>query len=240
MHDLIAQGKVLYWGTSEWSAQQIQEAYGLARQYGLTPPTMEQPQYNMLARDRVEREYHRLYAEIGLGTTIWSPLASGILTGKYKDGIPEGSRMSLPDYQWLRERIESPEARPTCARRPSFEGLARRLGVPLARLAIAWCLKNPNVSTVILGASKRRTATPEPREPGAWSRNSTGEVMEEIEGMLGNRPRAAAAVVTFRPGPAAPSRTRSARSVRRSCDARCPCRSCAPHLATAGSPAEST
>jgi voltage-dependent potassium channel beta subunit len=187
MHDLIAQGKVLYWGTSEWSAQQIQEAYGLARQYGLTPPTMEQPQYNMLERDRVEREYHRLYAETGLGTTIWSPLASGILTGKYANGIPEGSRMSLPDYQWLRERIESPEGKANVRKAAELEGLARRLGVSLARLAIAWCLKNPNVSTVILGASKVDQLR-ENLESLDVVAQLTGEVMEEIEGVLGNRP----------------------------------------------------
>ena len=137
MHDLIQQGKVLYWGTSEWSAQQIQEAYGLARQYGLTPPTMEQPQYNMLCRERVEREYHRLYSEIGLGTTIWSPLASGVLTGKYTDGIPDDSRMALPDYQWLRERIESPEGQADVRKAAKIVGLAKELGMPPSQLAIA-------------------------------------------------------------------------------------------------------
>jgi len=187
MHDLIRQGRVLYWGTSEWSAQQIQQAHGIARQYGLTPPTMEQPQYNMFARERVEHEYHRLYAEIGLGTTIWSPLASGVLTGKYKDGIPAGSRMSLPDYQWLRERIESPEGRDNVRKAAELEGLAKRIGVPLSQLAIAWCLKNPNVSTVILGAS-----SPEQLRQNLDSLDKvellTKEVMEEIESVLGNRP----------------------------------------------------
>jgi len=187
MHDLIRQGRVLYWGTSEWSAQQIQQAHGIARQYGLTPPTMEQPQYNMFARERVEREYHRLYSEIGLGTTIWSPLASGVLTGKYRDGIPDGSRMSLPDYQWLRERIESAEGRDNVRKAAELEGLAKRLGFPLSQLAIAWCLKNTNVSTVILGAS-----SPEQLRQNLDSLDKvellTNEVIDEIEGLLGNRP----------------------------------------------------
>jgi len=114
---------------------------------------MEQPQYNMLVRDKVEREFRPLYEEIGLGTTIWSPLASGVLTGKYRDGVPEDSRMALPDYQWLRERIESEEGRADIRKAAELEGIARGLGMPLAQLAIAWCLKNPHVSTVILGAS---------------------------------------------------------------------------------------
>jgi voltage-dependent potassium channel beta subunit len=187
MHDLVQQGKVLYWGTSEWSAQQIQEAHGLARQYGLTPPTMEQPQYNMLERDRVEREYHRLYSEIGLGTTIWSPLASGVLTGKYRDGVPEGSRMSLPDYQWLRDRIDSPEGRTHVRKASELEGVADRLGVSLARLAIAWCLRNPNVSTVILGASSPAQLRENLQSLDVVPR-LTDDVMEEIEAVLQNRP----------------------------------------------------
>jgi len=187
MHDLVAQGKVLYWGTSEWSAQQIQEAHGLARQHGLTPPTMEQPQYNMFVRERFERDYHRLYSEIGLGTTIWSPLALGVLTGKYKDGIPEGSRMSLPDYQWLRDRIESPEGRANVRKAVELEGIAERLGVPLAQLAIAWCLKNPNVSTVILGAS-RASQLEENLAALEVLPNITNEVLERVEVVVGNKP----------------------------------------------------
>jgi voltage-dependent potassium channel beta subunit len=187
MHDLVAQGKVLYWGTSEWSAQQIQQAHGIARELGLTPPTMEQPQYNMLVRDRVERELRPLYEGIGLGTTIWSPLASGVLTGKYRDGVPEGSRMTLPDYQWLRERIENEEGRANIRKAAELEGIARELGMPMAQLAIAWCLKNPHVSTVILGASStsqlgENLASLERVE------HLTGEVMERIEGVLRNRP----------------------------------------------------
>jgi voltage-dependent potassium channel beta subunit len=187
MHDLVAQGKVLYWGTSEWNAQQIQEAYGLARQHGLTPPTMEQPQYNMFVRERFERDYLPLYSGIGLGTTIWSPLALGVLTGKYRDGIPEGSRMSLPDYQWLRDRIESPEGRANLRKAAELEDIAERLGVPLAQLAIAWCLKNPNVSTVILGASNSEQLRENLKSLGAVAL-LTSDVMEEIEGVLQNRP----------------------------------------------------
>ncbi len=187
MHDLIAQGKVLYWGTSEWSAQQIQEAHGVARQYGLTPPTMEQPQYNMLERDRVEREYHRLYSEIGLGTTIWSPLASGVLTGKYRDGIPEGSRMSLPDYQWLRERLESEQGQADIRKAARLEPMAKELGVPLPQLALAWCVKNPNVSTAILGTSNVRQLKQNLTALDLLPR-LTDEVMQEIEKVLDNRP----------------------------------------------------
>ncbi len=187
MHDLVAQGKVLYWGTSEWSAQQIQEAYGLARQHGLTPPTMEQPQYNMLHRDKVEREFLPLYANLGLGTTTWSPLASGVLTGKYRDGIPEDSRMAVPEYGWLREEFESEEGRAQVRKAADLEGVAKELGISQAQLAVAWCLKNPHVSTVILGASK----------PGQLSENLaaleklpllTDEVMKKIEKVLDNRP----------------------------------------------------
>lgn len=153
MDALVQQGKVLYWGTSEWSAQQIQEAWGAARQFGLTPPTMEQPQYNMLHRDRFEREYHRLYSELGLGTTIWSPLASGILTGKYNDGIPAGSRMTLKDYGWLRDRLDTEEGKANLARARKLTTIANEASMSLAQMAIAWCLTNANVSTVLLGAS---------------------------------------------------------------------------------------
>ena len=154
MHYLVAQGKVLYWGTSEWSADQIAEACGVARALGLTPPTMEQPQYNLFHRERVEKEYAPLYVEHGLGTTIWSPLASGVLTGKYAAGVPAGSRMSLPDYAWLRARLESDEGRANVRKAQALQGIASDLGGSLAQLAIAWCLLNPHVSTVILGASK--------------------------------------------------------------------------------------
>jgi len=188
MHDLIRQGKVLYWGTSEWSAQQIQEAYGLARQYGLTPPTMEQPEYNMLHRDRVEREYHRLYGEIGLGTTIWSPLASGVLTGKYSSGVPADSRMAVPQYDWLKERvIDSTEGQAAIRKADRIVGLAAEIGLTPAQLAIAWCLKNPNVSTVILGASRKEQLV---ENLASLDRLDllTADVLDRIEEVLDNRP----------------------------------------------------
>lgn len=156
MTELIQRGDVLYWGTSEWSAQEIQEAYSVARQYDLIPPTMEQPQYNLLWRYRVEVEYAGLYNPdgVGLGTTIWSPLASGLLTGKYNDGIPADSRMNLPGYEWLKERLESDEGRSSLHKVKALAGIAADLGTTLPKLAIAWCLKNPRVSTVITGASR--------------------------------------------------------------------------------------
>ena len=188
MHDLVQQGKVLYWGTSEWSAQQIQEAHGIARQHGLTPPTMEQPEYSMLHRDRVEREYDRLYREVGLGTTIWSPLASGVLTGKYSKGVPDDSRMTLPQYDWLKERvIDSTEGQSAIRTADEVAGVARELGITPAQLAIAWCLKNPDVSTVILGASRKEQLI-ENLEALDKVPLLTAEVMETIEGVLKHRP----------------------------------------------------
>ena len=154
MHGLIQQGKVLYWGTSEWSAQEIMEAHAIARQYNLTPPTMEQPQYSLLSRARVEQEYARLYTQIGLGTTIWSPLASGVLTGKYNNGIPKDSRLNLPGYEWLRKRLEGEAGVKTIAKVKRIAVVSDQLGLSLPKLALAWCLKNPHVSTVILGASR--------------------------------------------------------------------------------------
>ena len=187
MHDLVAQGKVLYWGTSEWSAQEIQQARGIALQHGLTPPTMEQPEYHMLHRHRVESEYGPLYEEFGLGTTIWSPLASGILTGKYKDGIPEGSRLSLPDYEWLKDRIMSEGGQQRIAKAEEVGAVANDLGVSRAQLAIAWCLLNPNVSTVILGASRVEQVHENLGALDVLPR-LTPDVVERIEGILGNKP----------------------------------------------------
>jgi voltage-dependent potassium channel beta subunit len=154
MHTLIEQGKVLYWGTSEWSAQQITEAYGIARELRLHPPSMEQPQYNLFHRKKVEEEFAPLYDLVGLGTTIWSPLASGLLTGKYSQGIPADARASIKGMEWLRSNFESPEAQRKIAAAQSLGAIANDLGVTLPCLAIAWCLKNPRVSTAILGASR--------------------------------------------------------------------------------------
>jgi len=151
MHDMIAAGKALYWGTSEWSAAEIMAAWQIADRHHLHKPVMEQPQYNLFHRDRVEKEYARLYADIGLGTTIWSPLASGLLTGKYNDGIPPGTRGTLKGYEWLAERLTD-QARIAAVKR--LAPIAADLGCTLAQMSLAWCLKNPQVSTVITGASR--------------------------------------------------------------------------------------
>lgn len=154
MHNLIVQGKILYWGTSEWNAQQITEAHGIAQEYRLTPPTMEQPEYNLFQREKVEKDYLPLYEKFGLGTTIWSPLASGILTGKYSKGIPKNSRLNLENYQWLKEQFDNPEGRSKIEKADKLKNLAKDLGIPVHHLALLWITKNKNVSTIILGASK--------------------------------------------------------------------------------------
>jgi aryl-alcohol dehydrogenase-like predicted oxidoreductase len=148
---------------------------------------MEQPEYNMLHRDRVEREYLPLYEGIGLGTTIWSPLASGILTGKYADGVPDGSRMALPEYDWLRERMETPEGRAKIEKAGKLAALARELGLSPAQLAIAWCLANPHVSSVILGASSVEQLRHN-LESVEKLELLTDEFHERLEAVLGNRP----------------------------------------------------
>jgi voltage-dependent potassium channel beta subunit len=184
---LINQGKAFYWGTSEWSAQQIMEAYSIARREGLIPPLMEQPQYNMFHRDRVEVEYHRLYSEIGLGTTIWSPLASGMLTGKYNDGVPKDSRANLEGYEWLRERLTGKEAQQQIEKVIQLEKVADDLGCTTAQLALAWCLLNPNVSTVITGASKV-SQLEENLKALEIVEQLSPDVVEKIEGILDNKP----------------------------------------------------
>ena len=151
MHDMVSSGLALYWGTSEWPAHAIADAYEIAERYHLRKPVMEQPQYNLLARERVEEEYAPLYEKYGMGTTVWSPLASGALTGKYLDGVPEDSRATLPGYEWLREIIVSEDGKETVRR---VVDVAKELGCSAAQLAIAWCAKNPHVSTVITGASR--------------------------------------------------------------------------------------
>ena len=187
MSDLIHQGKVLYWGTSEWSAESIVEAYNIARQYGLVPPTMEQPQYNMFERAKVESEFAPLYGDIGLGTTIWSPLASGLLTGKYNEGDPGDTRISLENYGWLKEQFTNEEAARRLEIVRQLGHIAKGLGTNLPRLALAWCLKNPNVSTVITGASRVEQVR-DNMEAIEVVPKLTGEVMEKIDGLLGNRP----------------------------------------------------
>ena len=155
MHNLVTQGKVLYWGTSEWSADEIARAFEFASENHLTPPTMEQPQYNLLDRERLEQEYAPIFDKYRIGTTTWSPLASGALTGKYLQGIPAESRAALPGYEWLRERmIESERGQSRLQRVAKLVPIADELGTSLSKLAIAWCLLNDNVSSVILGASR--------------------------------------------------------------------------------------
>lgn len=151
MNTLLQQGKILYWGTSEWSASEIMEAIRVAKQYNLIGPTMEQPQYNLLERNKMENEYLLLFKEYGLGTTIWSPLASGLLSGKYTSGVTKDTRLELKGMEWLKDSVLNEEK---LKKAEKLQGLADQLNIPLAKLSLAWCLKNPNVSTVILGASK--------------------------------------------------------------------------------------
>ena len=156
MSDMVSAGQALYWGTSEWSADEIRAAWDIAERHHLHKPVMEQPQYNLLWRQRVEKEYARLYEDIGLGLTTWSPLASGLLTGKYVDGVPDGSRASLPGYEWLRSLLTDP------ARNEAVQNLAAvaaDLDCTLAQLAVAWCARNPHVSSVITGASRPEQVT---------------------------------------------------------------------------------
>jgi len=151
MSDMVSAGKALYWGTSEWSADEIRAAWEVAERHHLHKPVVEQPQYNLLEREKVEREYARLYEDIGIGLTVWSPLASGLLTGKYLDGVPAQSRASLPGYEWLRGQLTNPRGNEKVR---ALKAISDELGCTLAQLSLAWCTKNPNVSTVITGASR--------------------------------------------------------------------------------------
>ena len=184
---VINQGKAFYWGTSEWSADQIMQAYAVARREHLIPPQMEQPQYHMFHRERVESEYARLYDEIGLGTTIWSPLASGLLTGKYNQGMPDGTRASLEGYAWLRKRFTDETAVQRIAKVGKMMDIADELGVSMAQLALAWTLKNPNISTTITGASKPEQIVENMKAIDVLPQLSD-EVMEKIETILDNKP----------------------------------------------------
>ena len=184
MSDMIERGQALYWGTSEWTADEIRAAYDIADRHHLHKPVMEQPEYNILHRERVEKEYKRLYEDIGLGTTIWSPLASGLLTGKYLNGVPEGSRATLPGYEWLRKMLTNEASNKKVA---ELKKIADDLDVSLAQFSLAWCAKNPNVSTVITGASSadqvRENMTALDVLPLL-----TDEVMERVDliGLMGN------------------------------------------------------
>ncbi len=185
MHNLITQGKILYWGTSEWSAQEYMEAHMVAKQYNLIGPTMEQPQYNMLHRDKFEVEFDQLYKTVGMGTTIWSPLASGVLTGKYNsDNIPTDTRMGIEGLEWLKEKTVTGQ---NLNRIDVLQNLAAELGISMPILAIAWCLKNKNVSTVMLGASKV-SQLEETLKAGEAVHLLTAEVMQQIDEALGNVP----------------------------------------------------
>lgn len=184
MHNLIQQGKVLYWGTSEWSAQEIMEAHMVAKQYHLIGPTMEQPQYNMFVRDKVEVEYKQIYKTVGLGTTIWSPLASGILTGKYNDGFPDATRLGIKGMEWLKDLLMVEENLMKVRKLTAF---AKELGTSMPLLALAWCLKNEDVSTMILGASKSEQLVENIKVFDAVPLLSE-EVMNKIESILGNAP----------------------------------------------------
>ncbi len=189
MSHLVDAGKILYWGTSEWSAQQISEAYGVARQYHLNPPTMEQPQYNMFHRERVEVEYHRLYQhEIGLGTTIWSPLASGLLTGKYNHKEKEKSRLNLSGMEWLKEKTFSDQGKIKLNKVNELMKLSKQSGITLPQLAINWCMHNQHVSTVILGASKE-SQLKENLNALITCKKYSKDINDSIEKILDNKPK---------------------------------------------------
>lgn len=190
MNFVINQGWAFYWGTSEWSAAEIWEAHHIARREHLIPPLMEQPEYNMLARERFEKEYARLYTELGLGTTIWSPLASGLLTGKYNNGLPEGTRATLPGYEWLREEFEKPETAAKIEKVKQLAVIAGELGCSMPQLALAWCLKNPHVSTVITGASRASQVVENMKAVDILPK-LTDSVMQRIEDILQNKPEPA-------------------------------------------------
>lgn len=180
MDIVVRQGKAFYWGTSEWSADQIMEADRIARENYLTPPSMEQPQYNMFTRERFEVEYAPLFEKLGYGTTIWSPLASGLLSGKYNDGIPEDSRANLKGYEWLRDSAITPERIEVVKQ---LVPISEELGCSMAQLALAWCLTNPNVSTVITGASRAEQVTENMKALDVVAK-LTPDVLERIDGAL--------------------------------------------------------
>lgn len=188
MHNLITQGKILYWGTSEWNAQQLTEAWAVAKDLKISPPVMEQPQYNLFVREKVEHDYLPLYELMGLGTTIWSPLASGALTGKYNDGIPDDSRFNLPGYEWLKKEWTSEAGKAKLETIKQLAVLAKEVGLPIHHLALLWCLSNPHVSTVILGASKKAQLAD--NLSALKSKDKlTPDVIEKIEAIMGNKPK---------------------------------------------------
>ncbi len=184
MHNLIQQGKILYWGTSEWSGVEIMEAHRVAQQYGLIGPSMEQPQYNLLERNKMENEFLMVFKTVGMGTTIWSPLASGLLSGKYNNGIPEDSRFAIEGFDWLKDRWMKENF---LEKIKQLSNLANELGVSAAQLSIAWCVKNPNVTTVILGASRKEQLLENLKAMDAVEKLNA-EVMKKIEDIVQTKP----------------------------------------------------
>lgn len=184
MNTLIQQGKILYWGTSEWSGVEIMEAHRVAQSYRLIGPAMEQPQYNLFEREKLEKDYTEIFKNVGLGTTIWSPLAAGLLTGKYNNGIPEGSRLAIPGFDWLKDRWIIEEK---IEKVKKLQVLANDLGVSLPALSIAWCIQNPNVTTAILGATKKEQLVDNLSALEVVAK-ITPEVNTRIEEIMQNKP----------------------------------------------------
>jgi voltage-dependent potassium channel beta subunit len=184
MHNLIQQGKILYWGTSEWSGVEIMEAHRVAHQYGLVGPSVEQPQYNLLERNKIENEFLMIFKTVGMGTTIWSPLASGLLSGKYNDGIPADSRFAITGFDWLKDRWMKENY---LIKIKELAKLAAELGITLAQLSIAWTIKNPNVTTTILGASRKEQLL---ENLGALpaAEKLTAEIMQKIDTITETKP----------------------------------------------------
>jgi voltage-dependent potassium channel beta subunit len=184
MHQLIQQGKILYWGTSEWSGVEIMEAHRVANQSGLIGPSVEQPQYNLLERNKIENEFLMVFKTVGMGTTIWSPLASGLLSGKYNNGIPEGSRFAIEGFDWLKDRWMKENFLDKIKK---LSLLANELGISVAQLSIAWCIKNPNVTTAILGASRKEQLLENLKALDAIEKLSA-EVMKQIDDIVQTKP----------------------------------------------------
>eukprot|EP01136_Pigoraptor_vietnamica_P016402 Opistho-1_new@4839 len=184
MNTLIEQGKILYWGTSEWSAAEIMEAHMIARELRLIGPQVEQPEYNLFKRQKMEVDYYTIFKNVGMGTTIWSPLASGLLTGKYNDGVPEGSRLALEGFEWLKDRTLSDEK---IGRVRNLGNFAKELGTSLATLSIAWCIRNNNVTMAILGATKEEQLLENLKALDVLPK-LTDEVMTKIDEIMGTKP----------------------------------------------------
>jgi voltage-dependent potassium channel beta subunit len=184
MNTLIEQGKILYWGTSEWSTQEIMEAHMIAAKNNLIGPAMEQPEYNLFNRNKMENEYLQIFKTVGLGTTIWSPLASGMLTGKYNDDIPEDSRLAVPGFEWLKDKAYAMEK---INKVKKLKAVADKLGTGLAALSIAWCIKNVNVTTAILGATKKEQLTENLKAIEVLPKITT-EILEQIDTIMQTKP----------------------------------------------------